>query len=93
MVRASQRRITERYSLGRLAEQRRWGTDDATVTAGFRQEIVARGIELPETVPLAWDAASRTLAVNASPAIHQAIEKMLAELTLNPVAATAVIKK
>ncbi len=90
---ASRRIMTERYSLEKLDGLRRWGTDEAAVTAGFRQELNARGLELPETIPLAWDRASRTLAVSASPLTHRAIEKILGKLQQKPVAATAVIKK
>jgi hypothetical protein len=90
---AARRQLTERYSVGRLLELRRWGDDEAAVTAGFRQELNARGIELPETVPLAWDRASRTLAISTSPPAHRGIEKILGELQQKPVAATAVIKK
>ncbi len=90
---ATRRLLTERYSVARLLEQRRWGDDEAAVTAGFRQELNARGLDLPESVPLAWDRASRTLAVSVSPSTHRAIEKILGELQQKPVAATAVIKK
>lgn len=90
---AARRQLTERYSVGRLLEQRRWGMDEAAITVGMRQELAARGIEVAETLPLAWDRASRTLAVTASPVVHRAIEKMLDELPQKPVAATAVIKK
>jgi hypothetical protein len=90
---AAQRILTERYALGSLTDQRRWGTDEATVVAGLRQEIAARGLELPETIPLAWDQASRTIAVNASPLLQRTLGKILAELPQKPVAAATVIKK
>lgn len=90
---AAQRQLTERYSLGQLAEQRRWGDDETAITAGLRQEITARGIEFPETLPLAWDRASRTVAINASPLLHRTLGKILAELQQKPVAAATVMKK
>ena len=90
---ASQRLIIERYSLGTLPDQRRWGDDEAAVIAGFRQEIMSRGLELPESIPLAWDRASRTIAVNASPLLQRSLGKILAELQQKPVAPATAMKQ
>ncbi len=90
---AQQRLQTERYALGQLLEQRRWGDDEAAIIAGFRQEIMSRGLELPETIPLAWDRTSRTIAVNASPLLQRSLGRILAELQQKPVAAATVMKK